>query len=525
MFKEEFHRWVFLVGLGLLLAGLPLSLYLMSVSQLMLSVNWLLEGRFRKKWHSFRAQPEAGIFLLIFLLHVIWLWNTRDFDYALKDLRTKLPLLALPIILATAKPVSRGTLKHLLLVYVAAVLFGSFRSTAIWLTQEVIDVREISVYISHIRFSLNVCMAIFILIWMSLPEGADLRPWKRMAYGIAALWLVGFLFILQSMTGLVVFLLTSVILLLRHASREPSLKLRRLVFLVATVLPLLVLVYIAVLVARFARIDKVDFSRLEKATPRGEMYHHDTLNCQTVNGHYVWIYIADNELRESWNQRSELDYDGLDRQGHQLRDILIRYLTSEGLRKDADGVASLSDDEIDRIESGWANADCDGRNVIKSRICEILWEYRNYRCTGDPSGHSVLMRYEYWKTSVFLIQHHFWTGVGTGDMNVAFQQAYETLDSRLREEWRFRSHNQFLSIFVAFGLFGFLVFLIAFLYPLVKGGKPFSGFLLTAFISIALLSMITEDTIESQAGVTFVALFYCLLRFLREENSSPTKRE
>ncbi len=85
-------------GLGLLLAGLPLSLYLMSVSQLMLSVNWLLEGRFRKKWHSFRAQPEAGIFLLIFLLHVIWLWNTRDFDYALKDLRTKLPLLALPII-------------------------------------------------------------------------------------------------------------------------------------------------------------------------------------------------------------------------------------------------------------------------------------------------------------------------------------------------------------------------------------------------------------------------------------------
>jgi hypothetical protein len=66
---------------------------------------------------------------------------------------------------------------------------------------------------------------------------------------------------------------------------------------------------------------------------------------------------------------------------------------------------------------------------------------------------------------------------------------------------------------VAFGLFGFLVFLFAFLYPLVKGGKPFSGFLLTAFISIALLSMITEDTIESQAGVTFVALFYCLLRF------------
>lgn len=37
------------------------------------------------------------------------------------------------------------------------------------------------------------------------------------------------------------------------------------------------------------------------------------------------------------------------------------------------------------------------------------------------------------------------------------------------------------------------------------------------FLLILLLSMLTEDTIESQAGVTFAAFFYSFLLFLPEK--------
>lgn len=515
MHREDIHKWVFLGATALLMVGIPLSHYLMSLSQLILAGNWLLEGQFRRKWSRIRAHPEVWVFLAIFMMHVLGLLHTIDFQYAIKDLRTKLPLLLLPLVFITAHPIKQRKINVLLLVYVGAVVFGTIRSTIELAVGNIGDIRHISVYISHIRFSLNICLAIFVLVWM-LARYKFTSSWKFLVLTVITIWLMVFLFILQSMTGLIVFLFTVFVLMIRQGILQPKGSKRVLSFSVAVFIPLIAIAYVGFLIHSHARIDEVDFSALDVTTSRGEAYHHDTLNCQTVNGHYVWIYLAENELREAWNARSEMDYDGTDRQGHQLRDIIIRYLTSQGLRKDADGLERLNDAEIDIIEEGRANASCDGPNVVKARICEILWEYRNYQCTGDPSGHSVLMRYEYWKASVHIIRNNFWKGVGTGDMNLAFRDSYDEIESQLRPEWRLRSHNQFLSIFVGFGIFGLIIFLFSILYPIIRL-RPFSGFLFTAFMSIVLLSMVTEDTIESQAGVTFFTFFYCFLLFVRKE--------
>jgi O-antigen ligase len=153
---------------------------------------------------------------------------------------------------------------------------------------------------------------------------------------------------------------------------------------------------------------------------------------------------------------------------------------------------------------------------IRGRIYEFLWGFDNYRETGNPTGSTLMQRLEFWKASVGIIRDYWLTGVGTGDMNTAFQVQYENMHSKLAPDQRWRSHNQFLSIFVGFGIIGLLWFLVAIFYPPLMLQRR-DDYFLVVFLIIALLSMLTEDTIESQTGVTFFAFFYSFFLFARKE--------
>jgi O-antigen ligase len=92
------------------------------------------------------------------------------------------------------------------------------------------------------------------------------------------------------------------------------------------------------------------------------------------------------------------------------------------------------------------------------------------------------------------------------------------MKSQLKPEWQRRSHNQFLSIMVGFGVFGLMLFLFCLIYPPLKMNS-LRDFRFAYFFLIIIMSMIVEDTIESQDGVTFVAFFFAFLLFI-----SPDKK-
>jgi len=255
--------------------------------------------------------------------------------------------------------------------------------------------------------------------------------------------------------------------------------------------------------------------KLEKVTALGNSYNHDTLSNVLENGHYVWRYVCEEELRETWNKRSKLNYDGKDRKGQYLKYTLIRFLSSKGYRKDADGVNKLLPDEVHSIENGIANVICNNEHSLSIRIYETIWEYENYKLTAYPNGHSLMQRLEYWKASLGIIKEHLLFGVGTGDMNIAFDQQYIKMKSPLDKKWRLRSHNQFLSITVGFGLLGLLWFLISLIFPFKEKWVRRDYFYLI-FFAILVLSMMTEDTIESQAGLTFFVFFNNIFLFSRK---------
>ncbi len=97
-------------------------------------------------------------------------------------------------------------------------------------------------------------------------------------------------------------------------------------------------------------------------------------------------------------------------------------------------------------------------------------------------------------------------------MPQAFNRAYDELKSPLSDEHRFRAHNQYLAIAVAFGLVGLAFFLFVLLYPWCACRKR-RTYLYTVFLVIMMLSMLAEDTLETQAGASLFAFFEALLLF------------
>ncbi len=108
------------------------------------------------------------------------------------------------------------------------------------------------------------------------------------------------------------------------------------------------------------------------------------------------------------------------------------------------------------------------------------------------------------------IKNNLWFGVGTGDVQMQMEKSYLSSASPLVKEWYKRPHNQFLTITVALGLFGLTAFLYSLFYPPFKLkrllSKVYFGFMLVYFISF-----LSEDTVETQAGVTFFAFFNTFL--------------
>jgi O-antigen ligase len=94
----------------------------------------------------------------------------------------------------------------------------------------------------------------------------------------------------------------------------------------------------------------------------------------------------------------------------------------------------------------------------------------------------------------------------------------------LPEKNRLRSHNQFLSIGVAFGLFGLLVFIITLVIPFSIGWRE-NNLLFLVFYVGALVSFLNEDTLETQAGVTYFSFFLSLFLLAKPRQESTSSVE
>ncbi|MFH2142289.1 MAG: O-antigen ligase family protein [Bacteroidota bacterium] len=501
--------------LALFAIAIPVSEYFTSVFQFLLALNWVLEFDFKEKLKRIKANKSILLFPLLFLLHFVWLINTENFSYAFHDIKIKLPLLVLPVLIGSSPIISYKEIKILLLLFVSTIIVSSLISISvlagIW-KHEYSDIREISVFISHIRFSLMLVLSVFILVYYLLFQKKKLSRIEIFVFPLLIIWIIVFLYILNSLTGIFILAFTTILFLIYYANRIKHLVSRIFLLMLIISLFLIGFSYISKQVSAFYKTEIVSPETIDEKTVNGNQYEHNFGINYLENGNFVWLYYCGPELMSQWNKRSSIDFNGNDSKGQVLRYTLVRYLSSKGLRKDSAGICGLDQKDIENIENGIANYRFTDKYSLKVMIYKIIWQIDTYSKTGNPTGHSVTQRIEYLKTAFHIIQNNFWFGTGTGDVQLAFDLEYNKVKSPLPEKLRRRSHNQLVTFFVSFGFFGFFMALLSFFLPFFMNKKKWN-FLISSFMIITALSMLNEDTLETQTGVSFIIFFYCFLIF------------
>ena len=516
--QQKYSVIIYITALFLLAAGLPLSVFLMSAGTGLMLVAFLLHGESGAKFRQLKKSPVFLSLAALYAVHLIGLIYTTDFKYAFNDIKVKIPLLLFPAAFITLPKPGAEIIRYIIYTFIIAVLISTIYGFLVYhqivpAEKDISDVRNISVFISHVRLALLICIAVYILIYNAfLKEQLS----KILALALCC-WLIYFLYLLESGTGFIILLITGFLVLTGILFRVKN---RLVQFISAAIImgTLILVVNSGKNIITEYYTPKENLSDLDLYTSQGNFYHHDLDYLALENGYYVGLYQCREEMIPAWNNRSKIHFDSLDRKGQRIGFTLMRYLTSKGLRKDAEGVAGLTKSDIENIENGIANVDYITKTGIQRRIEQILFEFDNYFVTRNAGGNSLTQRIEYWKTGWQIFRSNPVAGVGTGDAQLAFNEEYRRQRTTLPEEHWHRSHNQFLAFMVTFGVIGLVLFIIVLIIPLTEAWKKLNILYLLFFICIT-LSFITEDTLETQAGVTLFAFFNCFFLYFEVNNS------
>lgn len=516
------HNYLYVFGLIVLVTGLPLSLFLISLSQFILAGSFFLEGNFVEKFKRFFRNKAALLITGIWLMHVVGLLWTTDLAQGWNDIRIKLPILVLTLIIAGNEPLSKKQFQLVLFCFIAAVFAGTLVSIAVLtgvIHREVLDIRDVFIFkISHIRFGLFTCIAILCIYYFVFISKSIENSLYRIGALLLALWLFIFLVIVESLTGLSVLLIICTLLFISYTWKRQT-GIGKMILIAALIACPAVLYYLLNKTYKEKYAPRQVFIDMNAKTALGNDYAFDLKNPEAENGFPAYIYMCEEEMRNEWNKRSSIHYDSLDKKAQPLKYTLIRFLASKGFRKDSAAVASLSNKEIKSIESGIPNVDYQNPSV-KVRLMQILWEVNQSIKGGDPNGHSIMQRVESWKASCRVIKENFLWGVGTGDLPFEVHSQYALMNSKLDKDHYLRAHNQYLAIEVAFGILGLAYFIFAICYPMLFL-KQNKNFLYLVFFLTLILSMFTEDTLETQPGATFFAFFNALFLYAQPKARLP----
>ena len=482
---------------------------------MLLALNWFVEGyvnkdlgqRLRKGFTS----RTSLVFNSFFVLHIIGLlWTSPEgMAWGLDLVRILFPVVVFSVILTGSEKLTQKELR-------TTLLFGAWSAVASTIVCFIAFVpsgdgyREFSIFISHIRLSLLLCFAIVVFFHYRT------RSWIMMLQVIASLWALYVINRLGSIQGFFILFALGGLLFWRWLSRIRPL-LRYAIRTILIAVPLIALVWVARTVTKSYSLPDPAAMGAGEHTAGGEAYTYDATNPQKENGVYVWSYIAWAELDRTWRTRSDRGLSDTDDSGHDISGTLFRYLSSKGLRKDSVALMSLTESDIEAIESGVTNAGNESK--LAQRFSEVVMELGQYKAYGSANGHSVTMRLEFWKAGSAIAATHWLTGVGTGDTQVAFDQYYDASKSALAKEWRLRAHNEYLTLLISFGVLGLLWVLFSWWWPAYVTGA-WRDPLFIAWAVIFGISCLTDDTIETQAGATFFVLYYALLVFAAPERVS-----
>ena len=364
------------------------------------------------------------------------------------------------------------------------------------------DPRTASIFISHIRLSLFAALALYLLFQLEL-------PFKKGLIFIFSICLLAFLVLTATISGWIFLLITALV----HLSFKHKIS----IVVVAILIPSL---FTTFAVWKYTQLNATESTGNTLATTiNGIPYDYAGPSHQTENGYFIFQNIQENELKQAWFNRTQTSTDSKDQRNQTLYSTLVRYLTSKNLTKDSLGVYSLNEDDLHNIQLGYTNVNEPTRSPLERRYYQVIYELQVFIDHGNASGHSLFQRLHYYRAANHIIRSSFPLGVGIGNVKSQYNQAYLATKSNIDANHQHAVHNQFLSYLISGGIAALLLFIGYFVFAWREGSKMglFEASITKVFLVLAFVSCLSEDTLTTQPGVAFFAVFTAVL-FTRRNN-------
>lgn len=507
MTRQRIHRTIYIVLLCLLAGSITTSNFMMNLAWALLLVNWVAEWNWKEKFKDFRSNRLLHAFLLLFAIHLVGLLWTSNFDYAFNDIRVKLPLLAVPLVVLTTKRLEAKEMHTVLGFYIATLFVVCVIAFVRYITIPNLPYRQLVPFISHIRFSLNLCLGTALIFYNLVHHP---RPISSKLIEISIIWLVTAeeaLSLLQSYTAFAVLAVLVVVTLIVYWNHIPSKTTRWVAASCLASALVAALLVIGSLSRDYYRMVPLSQQPLAAATQNGRPYIHKQ-DGLIENGNYVNNYICREELESGWMALTGTSIDDTTPNGYSVYSTLLRYLNALGTTKDSVGLTLLNANDIANIQQGIANpVYCDASKVRKM-VYVMLFERENYVHFHAVKNFTMLQRFELWRNGWQVFLQHPIFGTGTGDVVDACHAQLQQNDSPLTDTTK-HTHNQYLTFAITFGIVGFILIFGAFIYAFRKQ-RLLTYFPTLAITTITLISFLTEDTLETAAGTLLVTLFLSL---------------
>ena len=504
------NNWFF-VSLICFVIVLPFSTAMVSIISGVILVVALTEDSWNNKIERARQNKILIFIPAIYMVYLISTIFSGPLTESLYDLKKNLFFLVLPIAFIFGKSLLPVQKRYLFYTFSFAVAISTIVALANWLMLESganFSVHNTSL-ISHIRFSFQLILAFWFMILLIQNNYLTINIRKFILYGLAAFYFVGFLLFQQSLTGLIAFITSSVFYMI-YLIFKTTINKRIILFTLLIIIVSTPVAYISWVAVNFYDIEEVDRQTIDRRTVQGNLYWHDFDNPMVENGKYVYLYVCHEEARNEWNKISDIKYDSIGGGGYPIYSALMRYMTSKGLRKDAEGVRMLTPEDVENVQNGIANVIfAEKKFSLYPRVYQTIWEYYIYTRTGYANHQSFSQRVEFAHAALTIIKNNFWLGIGTANWKEEFAKAYVINNSKLDPQLYASSHNQYLNYMVKFGIIGFLFILFALVYPAIKT-RRYKDLLFSLFLVFMFFVNFADSNFESHMGGSFFVFFYCV---------------
>ena len=513
---------LYIFCLALFLIALPTSIALISITSVALLIVWLLTGDYKTKWQRLIHNKSALLLMSIPLLYLIGLCFTQNFTVGIQEFNKSIYWFIFAFVLGSSAPISHKNTRRLLGIYIVTVSIAAGVAVLKLMFLDTIfffDFRQVT-WIDHIPFSYQIAFTVWLIFYFIYDEKFS---WiQKSLLLLLNIFLIIALFSLKSFTGYLYFGVMSVTAMIILIFKTKNKILKYIYLGLAIFILVFPVLYVYQCVQKFYNTTEYNVADIEKYTAQGHLYRHDFQDKTKENGNYVKLFICEEELKPLWNEHCSKQYESITSDGYPLRSVIIRYMTSKGLTKDAEGFAQLTQQDIINIENEIPNyIFAENKLSVYPRVYAVIWEMDQYRIGQNPNQKTLAQRIDLAMLALRMVKNHFWMGIGLGNNAKAYEEVIIQSEAKLSFPDTGSSHNQYLNYMIRFGILGTLYILGVLIYVFFKGRKN-NSFLLTLFFVSMLFANFGDANWETFVGLNYFVFFFCFLMNQRLSRSYNT---